>query len=472
MKMEIALGGGEREFRDLVIAEAAVASYKGKKDLKNCVDFMLEECAHACATFTETINLVYPMKISLPVLKLAERYNMHINHLKYRASTQTQNSPDHVSIDFEGIDKEVVLFMKEEVSNVNFFVKDKYGNHIYKNYAYEQLIGNTNFSRLDPENWKISLDIMEKKEQRIIEEKSPDGNHYLSVKSPLILDGKVEGIIGLAVDITDRKKREELENKLKMREELYKIAREVAHDICSPLSALEMVKYMSLDKLKEQEKKMFELSIRRIKDITNKLIEKYRGKEDKGSKEEEYIMPSSVKDIIESMRYRYQDRGIKFKFKKEEREKFAFISGEWSEFSRMITNVIKNGVEAIEGAGEIEVREVVKGEEVEIRVKDNGKGMSKDMVEKIERWEDIGTTKKEGHGIGMQQIMGTIKAMRGKVDIETREGDGVTADAMSCQTEIARKIREKEADYVLAVKEHQKTLYNNKSTLRGWRAGR
>ncbi|MDR2427373.1 MAG: hypothetical protein LBD19_00275, partial [Endomicrobium sp.] len=210
-------GGGEREFRDLVIAEAAVASYKGKKDLKNCVDFMLEECAHACATFTETINLVYPMKISLPVLKLAERYNMHINHLKYRASTQTQNSPDHVSIDFEGIDKEVVLFMKEKVSNVNFFVMDKYGNHIYKNYAYEQLIGNTNFSRLDPENWKISLDIMKKKEQRIIEEKAPDGNHYLSVKSPLVINGKVEGVIGLAVDITDRKKKEELENKLKMR---------------------------------------------------------------------------------------------------------------------------------------------------------------------------------------------------------------------------------------------------------------
>jgi hypothetical protein len=33
--------------------------------------------------------------------------------------------------------------------------------------------------------------------------------------------------------------------------------------------------------------------------------------------------------------------------------------------------------------------------------------------------------------------------------------------AMSCQTEIARKIREKEADYLLAVKENQKTLYNN-----------
>jgi hypothetical protein len=38
---------------------------------------------------------------SKPVLKLAEVYNMHINYLKYRASIQTQNSSEHVSIDKE-----------------------------------------------------------------------------------------------------------------------------------------------------------------------------------------------------------------------------------------------------------------------------------------------------------------------------------------------------------------------------------
>jgi predicted transposase YbfD/YdcC len=40
-------------------------------------------------------------------------------------------------------------------------------------------------------------------------------------------------------------------------------------------------------------------------------------------------------------------------------------------------------------------------------------------------------------------------------------GDVVTADAMSCQKEIAKKLREKEADYVLVVKENQKGLYGD-----------
>jgi predicted transposase YbfD/YdcC len=54
-----------------------------------------------------------------------------------------------------------------------------------------------------------------------------------------------------------------------------------------------------------------------------------------------------------------------------------------------------------------------------------------------------------------------IKAVPKLLDSLDVKGDVVTADAMSCQTEIVKKIREKQADYVLAVKENQKTLYRN-----------
>jgi predicted transposase YbfD/YdcC len=41
------------------------------------------------------------------------------------------------------------------------------------------------------------------------------------------------------------------------------------------------------------------------------------------------------------------------------------------------------------------------------------------------------------------------------------QGDVVTADAMSCQTAIVKKIREKGADYILAVKDNQPTLHQD-----------
>jgi len=45
------------------------------------------------------------------------------------------------------------------------------------------------------------------------------------------------------------------------------------------------------------------------------------------------------------------------------------------------------------------------------------------------------------------------------LDLIDITGDIVTIDAMGCQTDIAVKIREKEADYVLAVKDNQETLH-------------
>jgi hypothetical protein len=40
---------------------------------------------------------------------------------------------------------------------------------------------------IDPKAWEIFLDIMKEEGQWIIEEKTPDGNHYLSAKSPLVI---------------------------------------------------------------------------------------------------------------------------------------------------------------------------------------------------------------------------------------------------------------------------------------------
>ena len=54
-----------------------------------------------------------------------------------------------------------------------------------------------------------------------------------------------------------------------------------------------------------------------------------------------------------------------------------------------------------------------------------------------------------------------ITAIPQVLDMIDIQGDVVTLDAMGCQTAIACKIREKGADYILAVKENQQRLYEN-----------
>lgn len=63
--------------------------------------------------------------------------------------------------------------------------------------------------------------------------------------------------------------------------------------------------------------------------------------------------------------------------------------------------------------------------------------------------------------IKVDQKSNEITAIPELLDALLLQGCVVTIDAMGCQTKIAEKILEKEADYVLAVKDNQKELHSN-----------
>ncbi|MDR1434106.1 MAG: hypothetical protein LBI93_03025, partial [Endomicrobium sp.] len=303
------------EFRDKVMQASSVAAYKNNTDVRGCIEFMLEETAYTCA-FLDGSALVYPSNLAAPIENTIERYNVNVKHVDYKTSKQSQRNSHNSNINMESVDKEIISFMKKDAKNVNFFVIDKHGSHIYKNYALNRIVGNTNAKRLNPKTWEISCEVMRTGKQIITEEQSLEGNDYLTIKSPLVINSKVEGVIGLAVDITDKKKREyaekkkeELENKLKMKEELYNVARYVAHDLAQPVNVLKG--YLDLNKsLKEEEKKIFGEVARSIENITDRLLIKYGGVKD--IKEKSYIFVKWCLDkVVKQIREQKKEIEIK-----------------------------------------------------------------------------------------------------------------------------------------------------------------
>jgi len=63
--------------------------------------------------------------------------------------------------------------------------------------------------------------------------------------------------------------------------------------------------------------------------------------------------------------------------------------------------------------------------------------------------------------IAVEEKSNEITAIPELLDLIDVEGDVITIDAMGCQREIAAKIREKKADYVLALKDNQETLHED-----------
>ncbi|MDR2427556.1 MAG: PAS domain-containing protein [Endomicrobium sp.] len=357
-------------------------------------------------------------------------------------------------------DKENELKMQQYINNILEYVpgciywKDVNGVYLGCNQAEAEVLGFKSSKEVIGKSdydlsWKYEAEVLRKTDQRIMQSRKVEeiletvtaskGKEIvmLTKKSPLYDDkGNVIGIIGVSIDITDRKEKEELQIRLKMQEELYRIARDVAHDIVSPLTALGAFQYLVTNKLTDKENEILDSLKRSINDIADKMMEKYKEIKDIGDtkaisaakkreeKEEEKIdLNLSMKEVIERKKYEYSKKNVEIKY--EGKEKLVFIKGESRDFERMMSNIINNGVESVEGKkADIEISYEVKGEEVEIRVKDNGKGMPKEMAEKLMKGEEIGTTKKEGHGIGTQQIISTIKAMNGLLKIESKENVG------------------------------------------------
>lgn len=96
--------------------------------------------------------------------------------------------------------------------------------------------------------------------------------------------------------------------------------------------------------------------------------------------------------------------------------------------SQVLTNLVKNGVEAIEGAGmeaikdpQIEVAAAIEGNRVRISVSDNGKGWPKENRNRL--LEPYITTRDKGTGLGLAIVAKIIEQHGGKVELVDAEPD-------------------------------------------------
>jgi FixJ family two-component response regulator/anti-sigma regulatory factor (Ser/Thr protein kinase) len=116
---------------------------------------------------------------------------------------------------------------------------------------------------------------------------------------------------------------------------------------------------------------------------------------------------------------------IKFNYFCDSDNKSVFLKGDPSVFGRMISNLLNNAIESFDGnAGVIDV--IIKVEEPYFRIiiKDNGKGMLPEHVEKIRKNISFSSGKKFGHGIGLNQVRGAVDLFSGQLSVESEKKAG------------------------------------------------
>jgi two-component system, LuxR family, sensor kinase FixL len=91
---------------------------------------------------------------------------------------------------------------------------------------------------------------------------------------------------------------------------------------------------------------------------------------------------------------------------------------------RVLSNLVQNAVQAIDGAGEVSISWGVNDGHVEISVKDDGAGIAGDNLEKI--FEPLFTTKAKGIGLGLPLCKRYAELNDGQLTAESAAGKGTT----------------------------------------------
>jgi signal transduction histidine kinase len=91
----------------------------------------------------------------------------------------------------------------------------------------------------------------------------------------------------------------------------------------------------------------------------------------------------------------------------------------------VMTNLLLNAGQAIRSGGNICISTEMQASYGMISVSDNGCGMSREFIEKS-LFRPFRTTKGKGMGIGLFQCKMIIDAHKGRIEVESREGEGST----------------------------------------------
>lgn len=222
-------------------------------------------------------------------------------------------------------------------------------------------------------------------------------------------------------------------NSLKLKSETFnresefaKKVRQVAHDIRSPLLALEVISRNT--PLNDKRSKLLVESISHVKEISNTFLSKYK---EHGENEEETSVSEIVEifplilEVVNSQRITTDKNKVSISINSSETEKSVRANINPILFKRVISNLINNAKESIKHTGNINIDLKLLENSIRVIIKDDGCGMSADIMSNIFE-EGFTYGKKQGTGLGLYFVVRCIESWGGDLDVSSKVGEGTT----------------------------------------------
>src|SRR2546428_610196 len=264
---------------------------------------------------------------------------------------------------------------------------------------------------------RTTLDIGTKQayEVEILTKTGEPRNALVSVSPLRDNGGQIVGVLGIARDITEKKRLEQQVLNAEKLASIGKLAAGVAHEINNPLGGILNCLYnlrkksVSLERTTEYLASMEE-GLRRVQKIVRQLL-------DFSQQHDPELTPTEVNAIIERVLTltSYAFEGTRVRLRRELGNELPPLMADQHMLEQVLMNLILNAVQAIRGEGVVTVRSGHDGPWCTIEVEDTGCGIPPDVLPKI--FDPFFTTKGQGEGTGLGLSVG--------LGIGERHGGGV-----------------------------------------------
>jgi PAS domain S-box-containing protein len=262
-----------------------------------------------------------------------------------------------------------------------------------------------------------------------------DGKRSLPVEisaTPVVADGKPEGVRAILRDVSERKAFEAKLIKAERLSSIGSLAAGVAHEINNPLGIITMFAQRTLERAKKGEIDVAKLEKiveqgRRVAGITRNLLDFARAAPTR-------FAPFSIADAIESTCALVADRaqGSGIRIVREIAPDLPPILGNGQQITQVLLNLLLNAFHAIGRDGTVVVRAAAleskrlptAGRALRVSVEDSGPGIPADVLPRL--FEPFFTTKApgEGTGLGLSVSWGILKEHHGAIFAENIPGGG------------------------------------------------
>jgi len=339
-----------------------------------------------------------------------------------------------------------------ESSPDGIFIVDKEGKFIMINkticdflgYKPEELIGKNIKKVISQDQWEtheqrfkqllkgeILLEPME------YEVKSKDGKiYFVEVRSvPYIREGEFVGFQGIARNITEQKKMQEMLVHIEKMEAIGKLTGGIAHDFNNLLTTILGMTEIVLMDLKEGEKGYKELQlVREAAQRGAELVRRLLTFSKRRIETKTFINLNKEIEEIGKILPRVLGEDIRYSFFPD--PEIESIIADPVQIEQIIMNLAVNARDAMSQGGEfiISTKAVTfdlnfsqtcglkEGEYILLEVRDTGCGIPPEIKDKV--FEPFFTTKPEGTGLGLSTVYGIARELEGYIDIESQVNKG------------------------------------------------